>query len=255
MTGASGPIVATVICRRELIRFVREPARIAGAIGTPLLLWVFMASGFAESLRPESLGDLSYGAFLLPGMMTLVAVFASIFAGFGIIEDRNEGWLRGALVAPVPRWSIALGKTLGGAVVAWAQAAVLLVAALFLSVSLSLADVLLVLGGLALTSIAMTAMSVIFAWRSETSGSFHAVMNLLFLPLWLLSGAFFPVEGVAAWLGWVMRLNPLTWCTAAIRSPMVGEPNVAAMLAAALFALAMIIGATWTVSRPVKRLA
>lgn len=246
-------VVTGVIVRRELILFVRQPARVAAAIGTPCLLWLFMGSGFAQSFRPEQLGEASYASYLLPGMMTLVAVFAAIFSSISIIQDRRDGWLQSVLVSPAPRWSIALGKTLGGAIVAWAQAALLLAAAPLLDIHLTFGAVILALLGVAATSVAMTAIGVAFAWRTETTAAFHAVMNLVFMPAWLLSGALFPPQGASAWLGLVVRLNPLSWCTQAIRDPLLGEPSLTALAGSLVFAGAALTCATWIVSAPTKR--
>jgi ABC-2 type transport system permease protein len=245
----SGWRIAAVLCRREVLRFLRQPAQIGAALGTPVLLWLFLGSGFTSSFRPAGLGETSYAAFLLPGMTALVAVFTAIFSSISIIEDRQEGWLQSVLVSPAPRWSIALGKTAGGSLIAWVQAAMLLPAAPLLGTPLTVGAVLVILLALALTSFAMTALGVACAWRSETSGGFHAVMNLVFMPMWLLSGAFFPPEGASVWLGWIMRVNPLTWCVEAIRSPMFGRVPPWSLLGAALFATAMIAVATAIVSR------
>jgi ABC-2 type transport system permease protein len=152
----SGWRVAAVLCRRELVRFVRQPAQVGAAIGTPILLWLFLGSGFASSFRPEGLGETSYAAFLLPGMTALVAVFTAIFASISIIEDRQQGWLQSVLVSPAPRWSIAVGKTAGGSIIAWLQAAILLFAAPMLGAPLSISAVLVILVALAMTCIAMT---------------------------------------------------------------------------------------------------
>ncbi len=247
-------IVTGVIVRRELILFVRQPARVAAAIGTPCLLWLFMGSGFARSFRPPvQLGEASYASYLLPGMMTLVAVFAAIFSSISIIQDRRDGWLQSVLVSPAPRWSIALGKTLGGAIVAWAQAALLLAAVPLLDIHLTFWAAILALFAVAVTSVAMTAIGVAFAWRTETTASFHAVMNLVFMPAWLLSGALFPPQGASAWLGLVVRLNPLSWCTQAIRGPLLGEPSFTALAGSLVFAGAALACATWIVSAPTKR--
>ncbi len=248
----AGVIVSAVILRRELIRFVRQPARVVAAIGTPSLLWLFMASGFAEALRPERLGDVSYAGYLLPGMMTLVAVFAAIFSSISIIEDRHEGWLQAVLVSPAPRWAVALGKVAGGSVVAWAQAALLLAAAPLIDIHLTVGTTLEVLVALAVTSFAMTAVGVAFAWRIETTGGFHAFMNLLFMPLWLLSGSIFPVHGAAAWLGGLISINPLTWCTHSIRGPMLGEASGRYLAAAAVLAAVAMASATWILAAPSK---
>ena len=258
-----GWLVAAVMARRELIRFARQPARIAGAIGTPCVLWVFMAGGFAGALRPDlgldpgeltrHLGDVGYAAFLLPGMMTLVAVFGAIFSSLSVIEDRNEGWLHVALVSPAPRWSIAVGRIVGGAIVAWGQAALLLALVPVLGIRLTVPSVVLTLAGLAVTSVAMTAIGLAFAWRTETTGGFHAVMNLIFMPLWLLSGSIFPVAGAAWWLRGLTTLNPLAWCTQSIRGPLLGAASGGALAGACAFAAAALAVAVWVVAAPGKR--
>jgi ABC-2 type transport system permease protein len=249
---ARGLVVAAVLMRRELVHFVRQPMRIVAAVGTACVLWVFLGAGFAEALQPRHLGQGSYASFLLPGMMSLVAVFAAVFSGISIIEDRNDGWLAAVLVAPVPRWAIATGRIAGAALVAWAQAAVLLPLALLLRVHLTVGTASAALLGLAVMSLGMTALGVAFAWRTETSAGFHGVMNLVFAPLWLLSGSIFPVQGAAPWLAVVTRLNPLTWCTEAIRGPMAGTPWAWPLLAAAAFAAAAVLVAIWIVGRPVR---
>lgn len=246
----SGLTVAVILTQRELTRFARQPARVAGAIGTPALLWLLMGSGFADALRPEAIGDERYAAFLLPGVMTLVAVFAAIFSSISSIEDRQEGWLQAVLVAPVPRWSIALGRVMGAATVAFAQAAVLLPAAPLLGLSLGVTELALVLIALAMTCIAMAAIGAAFAWVSESTASFHAVMSLLFMPMWMLSGAFFPMDGATAWLRWLMWINPLSWCTQAIRGPLMDQPWAIALAASIGFAAAAVAVAARVITRP-----
>ena len=250
MSTTSGLTVAAVLCRRELIRFARQPMRIAAAIGTPVLLWMFMASGFARSIRPEQLGDINYPAFLLPGVITLVAVFAAIFSSISIIEDRRDGWLQSVLVSPSPRWAIALGKIVGGALVAWIQAAALILTIPLLGIDVAFGNILLTLFAIGLTCFAMTAMGIAFAWRSETTAGFHAVMNLLFLPMWMLSGAFFPAQGTAGWMSILMRANPLAWCTQSIRNPILDQSAAFPILLSILFAGAMMAVATFIIARP-----
>jgi ABC-2 type transport system permease protein len=246
-----GMSIALMLTRRELMRFIRQPARVAAAIGTPALLWLLMGSGFADAMRPDAIGhDTRYSAFLLPGMMTLVAVFAAVFSSISSIDDRQQGWLQAVLVAPVPRWSIAFGRVMGGATVAFIQAAILLPAAPLVGLSLGPLEMVIVLTALALTSIAMAAMGAAFAWVSESTAAFHAVMNLLFMPMWLLSGAFFPVEGAATWLRWLMWINPLSWCTQAIRGPMMDQPWAVALASAGIFAGASFAVAARIITRP-----
>ncbi|MFG0331576.1 MAG: ABC transporter permease [Phycisphaerales bacterium] len=236
--------VAGVLWRREMVRFARQPARIAAAIGTPIIVWALMGSGFAEAYRPaiEVGGEsgavtTSYGSFLLPGMMTLVALFTAIFSCISIIEDRQEGWLQSVLVSPAPRWSIAAGKILGGSTLAFVQAALLLAVWPWLGAWPGAGPLMLVLAALLLVSVGMTGVGVAFAWRSASTQGFHAVMNLVLMPMWLLSGAFFPPQSAAPWLEAVMWINPLTWGTIAVRHALLGgDFEVWPLAGSALFA-------------------
>lgn len=224
----TGVMTATgIIWRRELVRFTRQPGRIIAAIGTSALIWVLLGSGFANSLEPKITADesISFSAWLLPGMMTLVAVFSSIFSSLSTIEDRQTGWLQAVLVSPAPRLSIALGRALGGGTVAFLQAGILLAAMPFIELPAGLVGVVLTLFSLAMTSLAMSAIGLAFAWRCQSASSFHSVMNLVFMPMWLLSGSVFPISGSSTWLSIVAWCNPLTWCTTAMRSSLTATPD------------------------------
>lgn len=225
-----GPSITTstgIIWRRELIRFSRQPGRIVAAIGTSVLIWLLLGSGFANSLEPQIAPDesISFSAWLLPGMMTLIAVFSSIFSSLSTIEDRQTGWLQAVLVSPAPRLSIALGRALGGGTVAFLQAGVMLAAIPLVGLSAGFQGILLALFSLAMTSLAMSAIGLAFAWRCQSASSFHSVMNLVFMPMWLLSGSIFPINGSSTWLSIIAWCNPLTWCTTAMRSSLTGSPE------------------------------
>ena len=250
---ARGLHVVIMLCRRELVRIVRQPARLAAAIGTPALLWLLIGSGLAEAVKPEHLGEISYSGFLLPGMMSLVVVFASVFSSISLIEQRQSGWIQSVLVAPTPRWSLALGTIIGGSVVAWLQAAVLALILPFLDTSITATGLIGSLIALALTALAMTGLGLALAWRAETTTGFHAVMNLLLMPMWLLSGAFFPASAASTWIASLIRINPLTWCNEAIRNPLAGESAWTGLLVAAVFAVLAFVAATVIIARPFKR--
>lgn len=219
----SGLAVGT-LWRRELVRFFRQPSRIAGAAGSPLLFWVLIGSGLSGSFRlPGGSADIDYLEYFFPGTMVLVLLFAAIFSTISVIEDRNQGFLQGVLVAPVPRAAIALGKVLGGATLAWLQSVVLLALAPLAGIRLTPASVLSAAGVLAVLGISLTAVGFAFAWRVDSVQGFHAVMNLLLVPMWLLSGAFFPPSGAPSWLAAVMKINPLTYGVAALRWALYGS--------------------------------
>jgi ABC-2 type transport system permease protein len=210
--------------KRELVRFFRQPSRIAGAAGSPLIFWVLIGSGLSGSFRlPGGPADLSYLEYFFPGTMVLTLLFAAIFSTISVIEDRNQGFLQGVLVAPVPRASIAAGKVLGGATLAWLQSVIFLALAPLSGIRLTLSSVLAAAGVLAVLGIALTAVGFAFAWKVDSVQGFHAVMNLLLVPMWLLSGAFFPPSGAPGWLAAVMRANPLTYGVAALRWALYGS--------------------------------
>lgn len=215
---------AASLAKRELLRLTRQPSRLIATIGTPLMLWVFFASGFAGSFEPAGADGLSYAAFFLPGAATLAVLFSSIFAAMSLIQDRSEGFLQAALVSPAPRSSIALAKAAGATAVALIQSVVLLAPAPFVGLEPAIGGYLLAAAGLALTAAAVTSLGLALAWIVDSSEGFHGVMNALLMPMWLLSGALFPVGSAAPWLAALASVNPLTWCTTAVRASLLGAP-------------------------------
>jgi ABC-2 type transport system permease protein len=217
--------------QRELQRFFRQPSRVAGALGTPLVFWLFMGSGLAGSFRlpgtPGSgAGAVSYLQFFFPGTIALVLLFAAIFSTISVIEDRHEGFLQGVLVAPVSRGAIVAGKVLGGATLAWLQGMVFLLLAPLAGIPLTVPSLLAAAGVLALLAVGLTGIGFGFAWKVDSVQGFHAVMNVVLLPMWLLSGSFFPLAGAPRWLGLLMRVNPLTYGIDALRGALGGGARV-----------------------------
>ncbi|MEX0936723.1 MAG: ABC transporter permease [Pirellulales bacterium] len=202
------PAVGT-LCRRELVRFVRQPNRVVGALGQPLVFWLLFSEGLKRS-------GLDYGHFL-PGTIVLILLFTAIFATISIIEDRREGFLQSVLVAPIPRWAMVLGKVFGGALLALLQGLLFLLLG-WLTVELTSNPLNLLAGVvmMAVIALALTGLGFLIAWRMESTQGFHAIMSVFLLPMWLLSGAFFP-SGQSGWLGWIVALNPLTYGVAGLR--------------------------------------
>lgn len=206
------------LLRRELVRFFRQPNRVIGALGTPVIFWILIGGGMASSFRPTSMtGTVTSMEYLYPGTLAMIVLFTSIFSTISIIEDRREGFLQGVLVAPVDRSAIVMGKILGGTVVAFLQGILFLILAPLAGIHWSALGFLQALGMTFLLGFALTGLGFVIAWRMESTQGFHAIMNLFLLPMWLLSGAIFPVSGAPWWLGWIMRLNPLTYGVEALR--------------------------------------
>jgi len=205
---------------REFIRFVRERSRIAGMIGQPLLYLLIVGQGISAAMGFRGVpGDLpiNYVQFMFPGILGMSVLFTSIFSGVSIIWDREFGFLKEVLVAPVPRWAIALGKALGGSTVALTQGAILLFLAPFIKVHLDLLVVIKLLGTMFLISLGLTFLGIAIASRMETMEGFQMIMNFLVMPLFFLSGAIFPMTNLPAWMNFLMKINPLTYGVDALR--------------------------------------
>ena len=228
------PLPAITLWRRELVRFLRQPGRIGGALGSPLIFWLLLGFGFSGSFRLPGGGseDTSFLAYFYPGILVLVVLFAAIFSSISVIEDRREGFLQGVLAAPVSALDVAAGKVAGSATLAWLQGLLLLALAPLADVPARPTRLLAAAGVLAVLAVALTSLGFVFAWRVESVQGFHAVMNLLLIPLWLLSGAFFPLSGAPFWLAAVMRVNPLTWAVDLLRQALDPAATTTALSAA-----------------------
>jgi ABC-2 type transport system permease protein len=210
---------------REWVRILRQPARIVATVGTPAVLLIALGAGFAGSITGLMGVDdtRAYSAFLLPGMISMAALFASIFGSMSLIEDRDSGLLRVIMAGPAPDGSIVLAKLIGIAVPAIVQAGILLPACLVLGVDVSPIGFVLGLLALAMLSIGIAGLSLTLAWRVKSSQEFHAIMNTVLMPLWLLSGAFYPAADASSPMRWLTTVNPLSWPTEAMRVSLSGE--------------------------------
>jgi ABC-2 type transport system permease protein len=203
---------------REMARFVRQRSRVVGALVQPLVFWLLLGGGLQASFRPPgALAGTGYVEYSYPGIIAMVLLFTAIFATISVVEDRRAGFLQGVLVAPIPRSSIVLGQALGCTTLAVLQGVLFLALAPLAGIGLGLRSVLAVTAVMLLVAFGLTSLSLIIAWRLDSTQGFHAIMNLVLLPMWVLSGAFFPAAGLPGWIVWVMHLNPLTYGLAAIR--------------------------------------
>jgi len=224
--GRAGWLTVRALCWREMIRFFRQRNRVVGAIGQPIVFWLLFGAGMRQSFRLAGAGETGQTAieYLFPGSLVLILLFTAIFATISVIEDRQEGFLQAVLVAPAPRWAMLLGKVFGGSLIAMIQGLIFLVLALTLEIEVGVIGMLLLILMMLLTSLSLTSLGMVIAWRMESTQGFHAIMSLFLMPMWLLSGAFFAIPQAAAgapWsthaMHWVMRLNPLSYPVAGIR--------------------------------------
>jgi ABC-2 type transport system permease protein len=225
---------------REIVRFYRQRSRVVGVIASPLLFWLVIGSGFGTSFRSGNApGQQHYLDYFYPGALIMIVLFTSIFAMMSLIEDRKEGFLLSVMVAPVPRSAIVLGKVLGGTTLAAIQGLIFLAFAPLVGVHMGLVDFLLVVFVVFLVSFALTSLGFAIAWPMDSTQAFHAIVNLFLIPLWLLSGALFPLSGASGWLRLLMRLNPLTYGVEALRGLLYPESPTVLPLPASIGALAL----------------
>jgi ABC-2 type transport system permease protein len=240
--------------RRDVVRFLRQPSRIVGALATPLVFWALLGSGLNRAFVPGGGAATGYLAFFFPGTIALVLLFTAIFSTISVIEDRQQGFLQGVLVAPVPRLAIVAGKLLGGTTLAVGQAMLCLLVAPLAGIHLGLATLPLLALVLVLMGLALTGLGFLLAWSLESTQGFHAIMNLLLVPMWLLSGAVFPVATAARWLQPIMLANPLTYGVGALQALMLGPgagPGVAWSTSLAIlagFAAVTMVASAWLIT-------
>jgi len=218
-TSAGIALPAFTLWWRELVRFYRQRSRVVGVIASPLVFWLVIGSGFGTSFRSGNApGQQHYLDYFYPGALIMIVLFTSIFTMMSVIEDRKEGFLLSVLVAPVPRSAIVLGKVLGGTTLAAAQGLIFLIFAPLVGIHFGFVMFLLVVLTIILVSFALTGLGFAIAWPMDSTSAFHAIINLFLIPLWLLSGALFPLEGASWWVRWLIRINPLTYGVEALRS-------------------------------------
>ena len=204
------PVVT--LWQRELVRFWRQKSRVLGVVASPLVFWLLIGSGS---------GDL--GRFFA-GALVLTVLFSAIFSTISIIEDRREGFLLSMLVSPASRTSLVLGKILGAATLAWIQGLIFLAFAPLAGVSIGIGDVLATIGAVFLVSFTLTGLGFVIAWRMSSTSGFHAIMNLLLVPMWMVSGSLFPMATAHGAIRAIMWANPMTYSVSLLNG-LLGLPN------------------------------
>jgi ABC-2 type transport system permease protein len=190
---------AATLWKRELVRFWRQKSRVLGVVASPLVFWLLIGYGSNDLARFYS------------GALVLTVMFSAIFSTISIIEDRREGFLLSMMVSPAPRTSLVLGKILGSATLAWVQGLIFLAFAPLAGVGIGFLELLPVAGAIFLISFTLTGLGFVIAWRMESTAGFHGIMNLLLVPMWMVSGALFPMATAHGWIKAIMWVNPLTY--------------------------------------------
>jgi ABC-2 type transport system permease protein len=229
---------------RNMKRFVRSKSRIVGSIAMPLFFLLFLGVGLNSVVQLPGLGE-SYIAFLIPGMVAMSVLFTSVFSGIQIIWDKQFGFLKETLVAPVSRLEIMSGQTLGGATTAVIQGSLILVLSMFVGFPLlNPVGFLIALAFMILIGISFTAFGIAIASRMEDMTGFQLIMNFVVFPIFGLSGALYPISSLPAWMIPLTLLDPLTYGVEGIRYGLTGVSQINPLVCGAViggFTLVMTI--------------
>ncbi len=224
---------AYTVWYRDVLRFFSDRTRIVASLGQPLLFLFVFGGGMAGAMASLGGGEVDYRRFMFPGIIGMSVLFTAVFSAVSVVWDREFGFLREVLVAPVSRAAVAIGKVAGGSTVAMFQGGIILLLAPFIGVDLTVGQVLSLLGLMLLLAAVMTAFGLLLAARQRTMEGFQMVMQFLLMPMLFVSGAFFPLNGVPVWLRWLADVNPVTYGVDALRqtvlSATVSESALAAL--------------------------
>jgi ABC-2 type transport system permease protein len=216
----------SMVWRRELIRFRSDRLRAITALVQPVLFLFVLGTGLGRLAGHGLPPGINYKTFVYPGVLAMSVLFTSIFSAASIVWDREFGFLREMLVAPVRRWAIVLGKCLGGATVATFQGIVFLALAGAAHVPYNPVLLLTLVGELLLLSFTLTAFGVMMAARIKQIQAFMALTQMLLMPLFFLSGALYPLSGLPTWLTVLTRIDPLTYIVSPMRHAVFSHLNL-----------------------------
>ncbi|MEI7704333.1 MAG: ABC transporter permease [Deltaproteobacteria bacterium] len=221
MIGGYDTAAIRVLWWRDLVRFFRQPSRLVGALAQPILFWGIIGSGMSATFRIPGSGE-GYLRYFYPGVVLMVVLFAAIFTTLSVIEDRHAGFLQAVLAGPASRGAVVVGKVLGSASVALSQAALFLLLAPAAGFGLTSIDWPVLVAALALAAVGLAAMGFTVAWLVDNVQGYHAIQMTLLVPLWIVSGAMFPMSPDHPVLATVMRLNPVAYAVSATRRALGG---------------------------------
>jgi ABC-2 type transport system permease protein len=217
-----------VVWRRELLRFSRNRLRMVTSLMQPLLFLFVLGTGLSQMVPSSE--DVDFRTFMFPGVIAMTVLFSALFSAITVVWDREFGFMREMLVAPVARRAIVVGKCAGGATIATLQGAVMLAFAGLVDVPYSLSLMLVLLGEMAIAAAALTALGVLLASRIARVESFMALLQFILLPLFFLSGAVFSTTRLPGWLSALTKLDPLTYAVDPMRRAVFAHVDAPASL-------------------------
>lgn len=230
-----------ILWLRDIKRYWYDKARIVASLGQPLLFLFVLGTALSPSFKGPA--GINFSEFIFPGIVGMTILFTSIFSAISIVWDREFGFLKEVLVAPISRTSIVIGKALGGSTVAVLQGTIMFMLAPIVGVRISLLSFCLSLLAMFLIAFLMTAIGIVIAARMKEMEGFQVIVNFVIMPIFFLSGALFPLDRLPEWLTILTRLDPLTYGVDLLRGVMIGIhafPLLVDLVVMSVFGLIMI---------------
>lgn len=211
---------------RNIKRYLRSKSRIIGSLGMPLFFLLILGFGLDSVVNMPG-GGHGYMGFIIPGIIAMSVLFTSIFSGIQIIWDKQFGFLKETLVAPVSRLEIMLGQTIGGATTAFIQGIIILGLSLFIGLNItSISGFLIAFFFMLLIGLCFTALGIAIASKMEDMHGFQLIMNFMIFPIFGLSGAIFPLDNLPSWLKLLTMIDPLTYGVEGVRYGLLGTSHI-----------------------------
>jgi ABC-2 type transport system permease protein len=223
---------AYTIWYRDIVCFFRDRLRIVVSMGQPLLFLFVFGGGLSGAMSDFGGGGVDFRQFMFPGILAMTILFTSIFSAVSIVWDREFGFLKEVMVAPVSRTAVALGKVAGGSTIAMFQGVIVLVLAPVIGVTLTWDQVLILIGLMLMLAAMMTSLGILIAARQRSMEGFQVMMQFILMPMFFLSGALFPLRGVPLWMNWLSTVDPMTYGVDPLRQVALRESVSAPALAA-----------------------
>lgn len=239
------------IWKREALRFFRERSRLFTSIITPLLWLLIFGTGLGSAIKFRGMSG-SYQSYIFPGIIGMTILFSSIFGGISVIMDKRYGFLKEMFVAPISRASIVFGKTLGGSTSSVMQGFLILLLASFFGINISVLDFIFATAIMIIMSVGIVGIGLFIAAFMDSMEGFNLIMNFIVMPMFLLSGALFPINNLPAWLKFAVYLDPVTYGVDALRAVILGSSSIPLyidLIVLIVFAIAIILSAAFVFTK------
>lgn len=215
---------------RNVLKYFRMKSRIIGSLGMPFFFLVIIGFGLNSAIQVPGMA-VNYVEFIAPGIIAMSILFSSMFAGVQLVIDKQIGFLKETLVAPVSRLHLMIGQALGGATTALMQGILVMIISLFIGVNVpGISGIFISLVFMFLIGLSFTSVGIAFASRMEDTHGFQLIVNFVIFPVFFLSGALFPLERIPDWLSFLTYIDPLTYGVEGIRYGMLGTSQISPLL-------------------------